>query len=85
MNIQTAKYFNLSDIATVLGEDFDDLAELVDGGFASSGDTEVALVTLPKFLGLLEEHQEDTVMEALWDIIGKDSAAFGEYFVNLTA
>lgn len=85
MNIQTAKYFNLSDIATVLGEDFDDLAELVDGGFASSGDTEVALVTLPKFLGLLEEHQEDTVMEALWDIIGKDSAAAGEYFVNLTA
>ena len=84
MNIHTAKYFNLSDIATVLGVDVDDLAELADGGF-SWGDTDCALVTLPRFLGLLEESDEETVMEALWDIIGFEPAAAAEYFVNLTA
>jgi hypothetical protein len=84
MTIQTTKHFNLSDIATTLGVDPEDLAELADGAF-TWGDTDCALVSLPKFLGLLEESEEETVMEVLWDIIGTEPAAAAEYFVNLAA
>ncbi len=84
MNIHTARYINLSDIATVLGVDVDDLAELADGGF-TWGDTDHALVNLPRFLGLLEVHDEETVMETLWDIIGTEPAAAADYYVNLAA
>ena len=84
MTIQTTKHFNLSDIATTLGVDAEDLAELADGAF-TWGDTDCALVSLPKFLGLLEVSEEETVMEALWDIIGTEPAAAAEYFVNLAA
>lgn len=84
MNIQTAPFINLSEIATILGEDIDDLTELVDGVF-TWGDTDVALVSLPRFLGELSEEDEEVVMEALWDVIGTDTRDAMKYFVNLAA
>jgi predicted XRE-type DNA-binding protein len=81
MKIHTAKYISLSEVATVLGVDRDDLAELADGEF-TWGDTDISLVSLPKFLGLLEMHEEETIMESLWDIIGTELAA-ADYYVNL--
>lgn len=84
MKIETAQYIKLSDIATVLGVDVDELAELADGEF-SWGDTDCALITLPKFLGLLEEAEEEAVMEALWDIIRTETKETSRYFVDLAS
>jgi|LakMenEpi03Aug12_release.lakeMendotaPanAssembly.Ray.scaffolds.fasta_scaffold2984721_1 hypothetical protein len=83
MNIHTAKYVNMSDIAEVLGIDVDDLAEQFDE--YTWGDTEMAFITLPVFLRNLDINDEETVMESLWDIIGTEPAAAAEYYVNLAA
>lgn len=84
MTIQTAKYINLSDIAAILDEDVNDLSELINGAF-TWGDTDMALVSLPRFLGELSQPEEEVVMEALWDIIGTDVRDAMNYSVNLAA
>jgi hypothetical protein len=83
MSIQTVECVNLTDIAIVIGEDIDDLAEKIGLDWFTWGDTDRALVALPKILGLLEEHEEEAVMEALWDIIGTDVKAAAKVFVDL--
>lgn len=83
MSIQTVECVNLTDIAIVLGEDIDDLAEKIGLDWFTWGDTDRALVALPKILGLLEVHEEEAVMEALWDIIGTDVKAAAKVFVDL--
>ena len=83
MNIHTAKYVNMSDIAEVLGIDVDDLAEQFDE--YTWGDTEMTFISLPAFLRNLDVNDEETVMESLWDIIGTEPAAAADYYVNLAA
>jgi hypothetical protein len=84
MNIHTAKFFNLSDIAPLIGEDVEGLRERLSDTF-TWGDTDASLVRLPLFLAQLEESEEETIMESLQDIIGTSPADAFEYFVNLTA
>ena len=82
MTIQTAQYIKLSDIAAVLGVDVDDFSETFSDIY-TWGDVDKSLVLLPEFLGQLEEHEEEVVMEALWDIIGTDVRDAAKYFVSL--
>lgn len=84
MNIHTAKFINLSDIAPLIGEDVEGLGERLSDVF-TWGDTDLSLVRLPLLLAQLEESEEETIMEALWDIIGTNPADAFEYFVNLAA
>jgi hypothetical protein len=81
INLKTVKYFKLTQIAELLGEDIDDLSESLDGAF-TWGDTDLALVNLPRFLAELEVHEEETIMEALWGIIGTQPEDAAEYYVN---
>lgn len=84
MKIYTTKHFNLSDIAPLIGEDMEGLGERLSDTF-TWGDTDASLVRLPLFLAQLEESEEESIMEALWDIIGTSPADAYEYFVNLAA
>ena len=84
MTIQTAQYINLSDIATVLGVDVDDFSETFTDTY-TWGSVDKSLLSLPEFLSQLEVHEEEAVMESLWDIIGTDARDAAKYFVNLAA
>lgn len=84
MNIHTTKFFNLSDIAPLIGEDVEGLGERLSDTPIWE-DRDASLVRLPLFLAHLEMSEEKTIMEALWDIIGTSPADAYEYFVNLTA
>lgn len=83
ISIQTVECVNLTDIANILGEDIDNLSEKICLDWFTWGDTDRALVALPNVLGLLDLHEEEVVMEALWDIIGTDVEAAAKVFVDL--
>ena len=78
MKTKTATFINLSDIATILGRDVRDL----DSVF-SWGDTDMPLVSLHKILRVLTDSEEESVTEALFDVIGASRKAFDTCFVNL--
>lgn len=84
MTIQTAQYIKLSDIAAVLGVDVDDFSEIFSDIY-TWGDVDKSLVLLPEFLGQLTDTEEETVMEALWDVIGTDVRNLVKYHVDLAA
>jgi hypothetical protein len=80
MEIKSAAYINLSDIATILGVEWNDLAELFENRY-TWGDTDVTLVNIQSIIQVLENEEQEKVKNVL--LSKNDPDLVSRLYVNL--
>lgn len=80
MEIKSASYINLSDIASLLGLEYSDMCEYYDTKY-TLGDTDVTLVNIQEVLQVLEDEEQVKLKNIL--LAKNDPDLVSRLFVNL--